>query len=133
MLYLEKKYIDEIVSHALSEAPHECCGILAGKNEKAVKLFRTTNSERSPVRYSVEPRELINIYQEIDSNGWKLLGIYHSHPHSEAYPSAVDIKYAYFPQSFYIIISLNFPSQPVVRVFTIVEGKTVEQELRIIN
>lgn len=133
MFYLEKKYSSEMISHAQAEAPNECCGILAGVNGRAIKLYRTTNAEHSPIRYNVEPQDLIKIYQEIDKNGWELLGIYHSHPHSEAYPSAIDIKSAFFPESWYFIISLVDPAQPAVRVFRITKGKIEEQELKIMG
>jgi [CysO sulfur-carrier protein]-S-L-cysteine hydrolase len=133
LFYLEKKYSSEMISHARSEAPNECCGILAGVNGKAIKLYRTTNAEHSPVRYNVEPQELFHIYQEIDKRGWELLGIYHSHPHSKAYPSATDIKYAFFPGSWYFIVSLSDPIQPAVRVFRIANDKIEEQELKVVE
>jgi [CysO sulfur-carrier protein]-S-L-cysteine hydrolase len=133
MFCIEKKYIDEMVSHARQEMPNECCGVLTGKVGGVIKLFRTTNSEHSPIRYSIEPNELIKIYQEMDAQGWDLLGIYHSHINHEAYPSPVDIKYAYFPQSFYIIISLIDSTQPVVRAFNIIKGGITEQEIEIIE
>ena len=121
-----------MVSHARQEMPNECCGVLLGKNGRVIKLFRTTNSEHSPIRYSIEPNELIKIYQEMDDHGWELLGIYHSHLNHEAYPSPFDIKYAYFPQSLYIIISLNDSAQPIVRAFYISKGEISEQELKVI-
>jgi proteasome lid subunit RPN8/RPN11 len=133
LFYLEKRYGDEMISHAHSEAPRECCGILAGKNGRAVKLYRTTNSEHSSIGYNIEPYELIKIYHEIEANGWELLGIYHSHPHSEAYPSAIDIRYAFFPESLYFIISLVNPDQPVIRAFRITKGKVEEQELQTVT
>ena len=44
--------------------------------------------EHSPFRYNIEPNELFAIYQEIEKMGWQLLDIYHSHTHTQAYPSA---------------------------------------------
>jgi [CysO sulfur-carrier protein]-S-L-cysteine hydrolase len=129
MLYLDKEYSDEMIAHARQEAPNECCGILAGKNGRVVKLFRTTNTLHSPTRYNVEPLELIRVYQELDKQGWQFFGIYHSHPHSEAYPSATDIQYAFFPRSWYFIVALGDPAHPRVRAFHIVGGKIEEEEL----
>jgi proteasome lid subunit RPN8/RPN11 len=78
------------------------------------KLYRTTNAENSLFRYNIDPGELFAIYQEIEEMGWKLLGIYHSHTQTEAYPSPVDIKYAYMPESVYLIISLGDPGRAVI-------------------
>jgi [CysO sulfur-carrier protein]-S-L-cysteine hydrolase len=133
MLILEKKYLDEMTGHARSEAPNECCGILAGKNGRAVKLYPTINSEHSPTRYSVDLNDLVRVYQETSENGWDLLAIYHSHIRHPAYPSPVDIRYAYFPQSFYIIISLDGLAQPDVRLFTIRKGEVTEDQLKVID
>jgi proteasome lid subunit RPN8/RPN11 len=65
--------------------------------------------------------------------GCKLLGIYHCHTHTEAYPSPVDIKYAYMPESLYLIISLSNPVRPVIRVFRITQCKITDVELRIVE
>jgi [CysO sulfur-carrier protein]-S-L-cysteine hydrolase len=129
MFYLQKKYVDQMVCHALQEAPNECCGILAGEKGQIVKMYQTTNAEKSPVRYLIKPIELINAYQEIDANKWELLAIYHSHPEKEAYPSEIDVKFAYLPQAIYIIISLKDPHHPVVRAFNIDKNGITEREL----
>jgi proteasome lid subunit RPN8/RPN11 len=130
-LDLEKHYADAMADHARGEAPNECCGILAGVNSQVIKLFRITNSEHSPDRYSMDPRELIAAYQEIQQNRWELLGIYHSHTHTEAYPSSTDVKSAVLSQPLYFIISLNDPSRAVLRVFRIIDGTIIEIQLQI--
>ena len=78
----------------------------------------------------MDVNDLMQIYRETGEKGWDLLGIYHSHVNKEAYPSPVDIKYAYFPQSFYIIISLADSAKPVIRAFSIRKGEVKEQELK---
>ena len=128
---LDKKYADEMIAHARAEAPNECCGILAGVNDRVIKLYRTTNTERSPYRYRIEPREMLAIYKEIQENRWKLLGAYHSHTHTEAYPSPTDMKSIVLPGSIYFIISLSDPDQVVIRGFHIIEGKITETQVRI--
>ena len=128
---LDKKYADEMIAHALAEVPNECCGILAGLNDRVIKLYRTTNTSDSPYRYSIEPREMHAIYKEIQDNGWKLLGVYHSHTHTEAYPSPTDMKSIVLPGSIYFIISLSDPDQAIIRGFHIMKGKVIETQLRI--
>ena len=112
---------------------NECCGILAGVNGKSVKLYRTTNIEHNPYCFSIDPRELVNIYQEIRENKWNLLGIYHSHTHTNAYPSPADIRSAYLPEAVYLIISLSSPDHAIVKGFYILENKVTEIELKIIE
>ncbi len=133
MFELKKEYLDAMVSQARAEAPNECCGILAGKDGQVTKLYRATNAEHSPKGYSVAPDELFQIYQEIDRNGWEILAIYHSHPQSPAWPSPIDLKYAYYPAALYIIISLANPCQPVVKAFHIVKDKISAEAVRIVD
>jgi proteasome lid subunit RPN8/RPN11 len=130
LFYLDKKYADEMVAQARAEAPDECCGILAGVNGRVIKLYHTANSEHSPDRYSIDPKELIAIYKEIQENSWGLLAVYHSHTHTEAYPSPTDIHSAVLPEALYIIISLSNPGQVVIRGFNISQGKVSEVELK---
>jgi proteasome lid subunit RPN8/RPN11 len=128
---LDKKYADEMKAHSHAEAPNECCGILAGVNDRVIKLYRTTNTEHSPYRYRIDPREMLAIYKEIQENRWQLLGVYHSHPHTEAFPSPTDMKSNVLPGSIYFIISLSNPDQVVIRGFHILKGKITETQLRI--
>jgi [CysO sulfur-carrier protein]-S-L-cysteine hydrolase len=133
LFYLEIKYADEMVSHAREEAPNECCGILAAAGGKVTRLYRTTNADHSPFRYTVAPEEFIKVFQEMEARGWELLGIYHSHMSTGAYPSPTDIKYGFWSRALYFIISLSQPAQPVIRAFRIDKGNVAEEELRIIE
>ena len=129
MLTLPQELIDEMVAHAREDAPNECCGIIAGRDGHAVKLFRAKNAEASPYRYSVDPQDLFRIHRECEENGWEFLVIYHSHTASEAHPSGTDIRLAFWPDTFYVLVSLMQPDQPVVRAFRIEEGQVTEEEL----
>ncbi len=129
MLTLPQAYIEEMIGHAREEAPNECCGIIAGQDGSAEKLFRAKNAEASPYRYSVDTQDLFRIHRECDQNEWEFLVIYHSHTASEAYPSGTDIRLAFWPETFYVLVSLMQPDQPVVRAFRIVEGQVTEEDL----
>jgi proteasome lid subunit RPN8/RPN11 len=128
---LERKYADEIIAQAREEAPNECCGVLAGRDGRVERLFRAVNAEKSPYRYNVDPHDLLRIYRECDAKGWDFLAIYHSHTHTEAYPSPTDVRLAAWPESIYIIVSLADSENPVLRAFRIQDGRVSEDELRI--
>lgn len=130
MMLLEKTYVDEMVAHALEEAPNECCGIIAGKDGRAVKLFRAKNAEASPYRYSVDPKDLLKIFRECEDNDWSFLAIYHSHTASEAYPSPTDVRLAFWPEAYYLLVSTKDSAHPVVRAFRIIDGEISEEEIR---
>lgn len=129
MFYLPPQFADEIIAQAREEVPNEACGLLAGAEGRVLKLYRARNADHSPVRYSIEAKELLGYIREIDAQGWDLLGIYHSHTHSEAYPSATDLELAFYPDSIYLIVSLRDPQHPVIRGFRILEGVIIEEEV----
>jgi proteasome lid subunit RPN8/RPN11 len=126
---LEQQYVDEMIAHAVEDAPNECCGIIAGSNDRATKLYRTRNSEQSPYRYNVDPKDLLRIFRECDENDWEFLAIYHSHTASEAYPSPTDVRLAFWPEARYILVSLENADQPVVRAFRIEDGEVTEEPI----
>ena len=129
MLTLPQELIDEMVAHAREDAPNECCGIITGKDGRAIKLFRGRNAEASKYRYTIDDKQVFEIQRECWTNGWEFLVIYHSHTASEAYPSATEVRLAYWPESYYVLVSLKQPDQPVVRAFRVVEGQVTEEEL----
>ena len=132
MFAIEKRYLEEMVAHARAEAPNECCGILAGADGRVVKLYQATNAEHSPYRYNLEPKELLQIWREVEGKGWEFLGIYHSHTFSEAYPSPTDVRLAAWPEAYYLIVSLADAANPVLRVFRINDGQVKEEELQVL-
>jgi proteasome lid subunit RPN8/RPN11 len=129
---VEKHYIDEMIAHARQEAPLECCGVLGGKDGRVLKLYRARNAERSRYRYNIDSHDLFRINRECEENGWQFLGIYHSHPDSEAHPSPTDVGLAFWPESLYFIVSLRDAHKPEVRAFRIREGEVIEEEIEIV-
>lgn len=128
-MLLERQYVNEMAAHAVEDAPNECCGIIAGKDGRATKLFRAKNAEASPYRYSVEPKDLLRIFRECEDNDWSFLAIYHSHTASEAYPSPTDVRLAFWPEAFYVLVSLADKDNPVLRAFRIVDGEVSEEPI----
>ncbi len=123
---IEAAVIDSMVEHARSEAPLECCGLLMGRDGRISRLRRMRNLAQSPVRYEMAPGELFRFFKDLRGSGLQHLGIYHSHPSSEAYPSATDVAQAFYPDCAYLILSLLAPGAPSVRAFSILEGLVAE-------
>jgi proteasome lid subunit RPN8/RPN11 len=130
-LHLTRAQVDEMIAHARAEYPNECCGLLAGRGDRVEYLFRGTNVDRSPYTYRLDPHEQLRFFKEIDARGLDLLGIYHSHTHSPAYPSRTDVARAYYPDAVYVIVSLQDAEAPVVRGFRIRDGAVTEEEVTV--
>lgn len=109
--------------------PHEACGLFAGKENEVSHFYPVRNQEPSPVSYYMDPGEQIRAFRDMREQGLDFLGIAHSHPTSEAYPSATDISLAAYPDAFYIIWSFK-GLQPAARVFWLREGNIEEDKIQ---
>ena len=131
MLILKKEFLDKIIAQARKEFPNEACGILAGKDGKVKRVYEMRNTDASPSTFLMEPKEQLKAMKEIRNSGIEMIGIYHSHVASPAYPSARDVELAFYPEVSYAIISLQDKKLPVVRSFKIEGGKIKEEGVRI--
>ena len=132
MIQIESTHLSEMISHAREDAPREACGILAGTEQRVLRLYRAANAQRSRTSYSLDPREQYRIFRDIEDRELTLVAIYHSHPSSPATPSDTDIELAYYPEVAHVLISLVDPDQPQVRAFRIAEGRVAEEDIVII-
>jgi proteasome lid subunit RPN8/RPN11 len=120
-LVIPQSILAQIITHAQREAPKEACGLISGRDGAAVKAYPITNTDQSNVTYLMDPKEQFAAFKEMRQAGTELLAIYHSHPATEAYPSPTDKKLAFYPEAYYVIISLA-QAEPVVRAYTNVNG-----------
>ena len=108
---------DAIVEHAREGKPEEICGIMRGRGTDIYELHRARNvAEERIENYDVDPRALL-LQFDFEEAGDEMMGIYHSHPVSVAYPSATDAWNAHYPDSIYFICSMEFDDAPVIHAF----------------
>jgi [CysO sulfur-carrier protein]-S-L-cysteine hydrolase len=127
-----RQMVEEMIAHAREEAPNECCGMIGGADGGATTVYRSINAEASPLRYSLDASDQFRIMQEMEQRGEELVGIYHSHTGSAAYPSQTDVNLAAYPDAVYVIVSLEDPQNPDVRGFWIRDAKIDEAELDVV-
>lgn len=154
MITVPRALYEAILAHAREEAPRECCGVLAGRDGRAERVYRITNragqaaelfAERGllprsgadpatlPVeRYLMDPEELFRALRDIEAQGLEHLANYHSHPASPARPSRTDIEFGqYWPHVYHLICSLHDPGAPDLRAYRITDGTATEVPIRI--
>ena len=117
-----------MVAHCRAGYPNEACGILAGKGNEVSKIYRMTNAESSPVSYLMDSKEQFRVMKDIRGCGLSMVAIFHSHPSSEAYPSATDVRLASYDDCAYIVLSLA-GKEPVARAFSIRDRAITEIEV----
>jgi proteasome lid subunit RPN8/RPN11 len=133
MVRIPKAIFQEMVDHAKREWPLECCGILGGKDQTIQKSFELQNTEKSPVLYSMSPREQMKVFEEMEKESMKMVAIYHSHPHTIPFPSETDVKLTFYPDVSSIIISLKEEENPVVKAFQIGKEAIYVEEIEVIG
>jgi proteasome lid subunit RPN8/RPN11 len=131
VIELDRSFFEEILQQAKAEFPNEACGLIAAKEGVPVKVYPMKNADASPVTYRLEPKEQLQVFNDIDEQGWDLWAIYHSHTHSEAFPSETDRQQAFYPEARYLIVSLENRQRPVFRGFRIVGGEVTEEEVSV--
>jgi proteasome lid subunit RPN8/RPN11 len=128
VLRLTKDIYLEMIGHCLSGLPDEACGLLVGSygGDEASHIFLTKNAAASAMVYEIDPRELLGVDREAQSLGADIVGVFHSHTHTDAYPSPTDVAQALDPGWHYVLVSLR-DTHPVLRSYAIVDGVISEE------
>jgi len=119
-LLIPTTILDDLVAHARSLDPYECCGFLAGIGNRVSRVYRIKNvvsldgaaesasfdeakvrhlstlspDERAEIAFIMDAQEMFQAVKDMRKNGLTLQVVYHSHPHDPARPSVTDIKIA---------------------------------------
>ncbi len=127
---ISQKLIDEMISHAREDLPNECCGMIGGREGEATRVVRVENAAASPLRYEMDPQGQYDALKAIEDAGEELIGIYHSHTRSAAYPSQTDVNEArMWPEQAYVIVSLENEEAPDVKAFDLADLRIADVEL----
>jgi proteasome lid subunit RPN8/RPN11 len=134
-LRLSKAHYEVIVGHCFDGLPDEACGLLAGPMTgngaeaeptgeiRAVHPCR--NADRSARTYTVDSRDYLRAMRAAEDDGDEIVGVWHSHTHTDAYPSTTDVRQAVDPSWAYAIVSLKH-GEPVLRAYRIRDGVIIE-------
>jgi proteasome lid subunit RPN8/RPN11 len=113
---LPQAVYEAIVAHSREGKPEEVCGVVRGRGLEAYEAIRGENIAPERIEnYEVDPQTLLRQF-DFEDSGEEMMGIYHSHPVSVAFPSATDAWNAHYPDSIYLICSLE-NDEPVIRAF----------------
>ena len=128
MLTLSAAAYGQMLGHAYDGLPLEACGLLAGTGGRVRNFYPTDNVAASSKVYTVDPRQHLRAERDADDHGFEIIGVMHSHTHTEAYPSPTDVARAPDPAWHYVIVSLRGEA-PTLRSFRIVDGNIEEEPL----
>jgi len=129
-IQLPLKIVQQLLQHAQLSTEAEVCGLISHIDGKIKSCYQMTNSSPHPQnKFSLDVAEQISTFKILREKGEKLFAIYHSHPHSDAYPSATDLALANYPDVLYLIISLNIKGVLELRGFNLINNQVKERIL----
>ena len=134
VLRLSEVQYRRVVAHCYDGLPDEACGLLAGTVDArgeptgvVTAVYPCTNADASARTYTVDSRDLLHAMRDAEGRGEDLVGVWHSHTHSDAYPSDTDVRQAFEPHWMYVLVSLKH-AEPVLRSYRIRDGVVGECE-----
>ena len=132
VLRLSQPLYMEMVAHCLAGLPDEACGLLVGSygGDEATHLFPTGNAAASAMVYEIDPKDMLRVDRAARALGSDIVGVFHSHTHTDAYPSPTDVGQATDPGWHYVLVSLR-DTHPVVRSYEIREGQITEEPVEV--
>jgi [CysO sulfur-carrier protein]-S-L-cysteine hydrolase len=119
-----------MIGHMYDGYPLEACGLLVGRDNRVDRFVPCTNVAASARVYTIDPREHLHAERAADEAGIEVIGVVHSHTHSEPYPSPTDVAQAPDPNWHYVIVSLKREA-PETRSYHIVDGGIAEEPIAV--
>ncbi|MFZ6003883.1 MAG: Mov34/MPN/PAD-1 family protein [Actinomycetota bacterium] len=134
MLQLTSRTWAQMIGHAYDGLPDEACGLLAGPagTQRCTEFYACRNAAASSKLYTVDPKDHLRADRDAESRGLEIIGVMHSHTHTEAYPSPTDVEQAPDPGWHYVIVSLRAEA-PTLRSYRIVDESIVEEVVALVG
>ncbi len=119
-----------MVAHCLSVLPLEGCGLIVGdlSQMRVHRVMPTANVANSARLYSVDPRAHLKIDRQAETEGLSVMGVFHSHTHTDPYPSPTDVAQAPDPSWHYVLVSLR-DEVASTRSYRIINGEIHEEPI----
>jgi len=126
-LHLSHAHYETVIAHCFDGFPDEACGLLSGPlgTGDVTAAHPCQNADASARTYTVDSRDYLRAMRDAESRGEEIIGVWHSHTHTDAYPSPTDVRQAVDPAWWYVIVSLKH-GEPVLRAFQI-RGETIAE------
>ncbi len=141
-LRLSTSQHERIVAHCYSALPDEACGLLGGPVTGALgsreatgfvsEVYPAVNADASARTYTVDGRDYLRATRDAEDRGDEIIGVWHSHTHTDPYPSPTDVRSAADPMWIYVIVSLR-DDVPMLRAFRIRDGEIAECHVDVVG
>ena len=126
-----------MIHHAIAGLPYEACGLLGGVpgGDRIDVFVPCANADRSAKTYAIGPDGFLAADRTLAPHGLDVVGVMHSHTHTDPYPSPTDVDKADNPLLagwHYVIVSLR-DREPMLRSWILDDRTIVETPVEIIQ
>jgi proteasome lid subunit RPN8/RPN11 len=107
---------------------HSSAAGQSSAESQVLRFYPCVNEAQSSKLYTVPGKAFLQADRDAEASGWQILGVMHSHTHTDAYPSPTDVAQAPDPDWHYVIVSLR-DDLPSLRSYRIVNGTITEEQV----
>jgi proteasome lid subunit RPN8/RPN11 len=131
MLTMTGEQRDSIIATCVRALPNEGCGLLLGGLDGVVsEVVASANVADSARIYEIDPRVMLTASRRADQLACSIIGVFHSHTHSDAFPSPTDVAQAPDPSWHYVLVSFRVVPT-VMRSYLITDGRVSEESITV--
>ena len=134
MLRLSQSAYAAMIGHAYDGLPEEACGLLGGAGDRIDVFVPCRNEDASSRTFTIGKDGWDAADRVLGPRGLEVVGVMHSHTHTDAYPSPTDVDKAGNPllaHWHWIIVSLR-DDAPVLRSYRIIDGEINEETVAVV-
>lgn len=131
MLEITREIRDAVLAHARRDHPDECCGVLVAVPGGPLRVVPMLNAERSPTGFTFDSGEWLRVNRAMEEADEELVGVYHSHTMTAAFPSRTDVRWSANTPGAHWLLASTRSAEDELRSFTIVDGQITEEEVRV--
>ncbi len=132
-LQLTSEQLAAMVAHCIHCVPEEGCGLLVGRPDGVVTSVEPArNAAASSQLYSIDPRDHLRIDRQAEEAGLEVIGVFHSHTHTDPWPSPTDVRQAPDPSWHYVLVGLRLEVAST-RSYRIVDGNISEEAVVVLG
>ncbi len=106
-MVIVRRVLDDVRAHAREASPRECCGVLLGTSDRVTDSVRATNLADGTSRFELDPRDHFRAIRDARARDLDVVGFYHSHPRTPAYPSPTDMAESGYADALHLIAGVH--------------------------
>lgn len=132
-LQVTSSQLAAMVAHCLRSVPEEGCGLLiGGQHGEVASVHPTRNAAGSAQIYQISSQDVLRVDREAWGAGLDIIGVFHSHTHTDPWPSPTDVAQAVDPGWHYVLIGLRHETAST-RSYRIVDGNIFEEAVVVVD